>query len=98
VWSVFSPLAGHVPKDSLNLGQGFMNWKPPQFVHDAHTEVLGRVEPNHYQLPRGNARLRKALSKYLSPSFKLGRELDPNTEVQVTAGANEGAFEVALPP
>lgn len=22
VWSVFSPLAGHVPKDALNLGQG----------------------------------------------------------------------------
>ncbi|BGO88895.1 hypothetical protein NBRC10512_000527 [Rhodotorula toruloides] len=95
VWSVFSPLAGHVPKDSLNLGQGFMNWKPPQFVLDAHTEVLQRVETNHYQLPRGNARLRKALSKYLSPSFKLGRELDPNTEVQVTAGANEGMYAFA---
>lgn len=22
VWSAFSPLAGHVPKDALNLGQG----------------------------------------------------------------------------
>jgi len=42
------------------------------------------------QLPRGSAHLRQALSKYLSPSFKRGRELDPNTEIQVTAGANEG--------
>ncbi|KWU44639.1 PLP-dependent transferase [Rhodotorula sp. JG-1b] len=98
VWSVFSPLAGHVPKDSLNLGQGFMSWAPPQFVQDAHTEALKRVEANHYQLPRGNARLRKAISAYLSPAFRPatgGRDLDPNTEVQVTAGANEGMYAFA---
>ncbi|BGP37437.1 arylformamidase [Rhodotorula kratochvilovae] len=93
VWSVFSPLAGHVPKDSLNLGQGFMNWSPPKFIQDAHAEALQKTEANHYQLPRGNVRLRKALSKYLSPSFK--RELDPNTEIQITAGANEGMYAFA---
>ncbi|PLW09373.1 hypothetical protein PCASD_24930, partial [Puccinia coronata f. sp. avenae] len=27
-WSVFSPASGHMPPDSLNLGQGFMNWAP----------------------------------------------------------------------
>ncbi|GAA5829172.1 hypothetical protein JCM11251_004149 [Rhodosporidiobolus azoricus] len=92
VWSVFSPLAGHVPKDSLNLGQGFMNWSPPSFVQEAHSEALKSVAPNHYQLPRGSGRLRNALSKYLSPGFGLGRELDPQTEIQVTAGANEGMY------
>ncbi|GAA5868260.1 hypothetical protein JCM8547_002297 [Rhodosporidiobolus lusitaniae] len=95
VWSVFSPLAGHVPHDALNLGQGFMSWAPPSFIQDAHTEALQAVGPNHYQLARGNARLRQALSKYLSPQFGLGRELDPNTEVQVTAGANEGMYAFA---
>lgn len=69
-----------------------MSWAPPPFIQQAHNDALAAVAPNHYQLPRGNARLRKALSKYLSPSYKLGRELDPNTEIQVTAGANEGAF------
>ncbi|GAA5907402.1 hypothetical protein JCM8208_007176 [Rhodotorula glutinis] len=93
VWSVFSPLAGHVPKDSLNLGQGFMNWAPPKFIQQAHAEALERVEANHYQLPRGNVRLRKALSKYLSTSFK--RDLDPNSEIQITAGANEGMYAFA---
>ncbi|GJN88082.1 hypothetical protein Rhopal_001038-T1 [Rhodotorula paludigena] len=93
VWSVFSPLAGHVPQDSLNLGQGFMNWAPPKFIQDAHTDALQNVAANHYQLPRGNVRLRKALSKYLSSSFK--RELDPNTEIQITAGANEGMYAFA---
>ncbi|POY76012.1 hypothetical protein BMF94_0735 [Rhodotorula taiwanensis] len=98
VWSVFSPLAGHVPQDSLNLGQGFMNWAPPQFVQDAHADALKQVQANHYQLPRGSARLRKAISAYLSPAFKPatgGRDLDPNTEVQVTAGANEGMYAFA---
>lgn len=75
-----------------------MSWAPPQFVQDAHTEALKRVEANHYQLPRGNARLRKAISAYLSPAFRPatgGRDLDPNTEVQVTAGANEGMYAFA---
>lgn len=83
---------------SVPLLQGFMSWAPPQFVQDAHTEALKRVEANHYQLPRGNARLRKAISSYLSPTFRPatgGRDLDPNTEVQVTAGANEGMYAFA---
>ena len=83
---------------SVPLLQGFMSWAPPQFVQDAHTEALKRVEANHYQLPRGNARLRKAISSYLSPAFRPatgGRDLDPNTEVQVTAGANEGMYAFA---
>jgi len=72
-----------------------MNWAPPKFIQQAHADALERVEANHYQLPRGNVRLRKALSKYLSPSFK--RDLDPNTEIQITAGANEGASSFLSP-
>jgi kynurenine aminotransferase len=45
-------------------------------------------------------RLRQALSDRLSESFKLpgGRKLDVNSEILVTAGANEGiyAFETAF--
>ncbi|GAA5961607.1 hypothetical protein JCM3765_002646 [Sporobolomyces pararoseus] len=95
VWSVFSPLAGHVPKDALNLGQGFMNWAPADFIREAHAEALETVASNHYQLPRGSGHLRQALSKYLSPSFNRGRDLDPATEIQVTAGANEGMYAFA---
>lgn len=53
------------------------------------------VEANHYSLPKGRPRLRKALSKFYSPSFK--REIDTENEIVVTAGANEGiyAFEVS---
>lgn len=85
--------AGFVPKDSLNLGQGFMSWNPPDFILKAAAEALNRVDANHYSIPRGRARLRNALSAHLSPSFNLpeGRNLDPAFEILVTAGANEGA-------
>ncbi|GAA6060305.1 hypothetical protein JCM10212_002946 [Sporobolomyces blumeae] len=95
VWSVFSPLAGHVPSDALNLGQGFMNWAPADFIRNAQVEALEVVGNNHYQLPGGSKHLRQALSKYLSPSFNRGRELDPATEIQITAGANEGMYAFA---
>lgn len=59
---------------------------------EAHDKALKDVMANHYSLPRGRASLRQAVSRYLSPSFNLpeGRALDVNTEVQITAGANEG--------
>ncbi|KAL8290516.1 hypothetical protein RQP46_002774 [Phenoliferia psychrophenolica] len=97
VWTVFSPASGFVPKDSLNLGQGFMSWNPPDFILKAAAEALNRVDANHYSIPRGRARLRNALSAHLSPSFNLpeGRNLDPAFEILVTAGANEGMYAYA---
>lgn len=73
---------------------GFMNWAPPSFIQEANRKALQSVEANHYSIPRGRIRLRNALSEYMSPSFKLegGRKLDVNSEILVTAGANEGMF------
>ncbi len=36
----------------------------------------------------------KALAKAYSPFF--GRELDPNTEITITTGANEGILSVCM--
>lgn len=71
-----------------------MNWAPPSFIQEANRKALQSVEANHYSIPRGRIRLRNALSEYMSPSFKLegGRKLDVNSEILVTAGANEGMF------
>lgn len=72
-----------------------MNWAPPTFLQDALKKAAEIVETNHYSIPRGRIRLRKALSEYMSPSFKLpgGRALDPNSEIVITAGANEGELK-----
>jgi len=65
-----------------------MNWAPPEYVRKAAADAIQNVETNHYSVPKGRARLRNALSDWFSPLF--GRQLDPDTEIVVTAGANEG--------
>ncbi|KAG0002534.1 hypothetical protein BGZ80_011051 [Entomortierella chlamydospora] len=90
VWSIFTPLA--VECQAVNLGQGFMNFPPPDFVLEAAREALLRNDCNQYSHPKGRPRLRNALAKSYSPLFN--RELDPEHEVVVTAGANEGIFSI----
>lgn len=98
VWSIFTP--ANMPPDAINLGQGFMNWNPPDWVREASTKAMNNdVMANHYSHPRGRPRLLKAISKHYSPQFenivKEGRELRPE-EIVVTAGANEGMYAALL--
>jgi kynurenine aminotransferase len=72
----------------VNMGQGFFGYAPPQFIVDAAIEALGTVECNQYSPTRGRPRLRKALASAYSEW--LQRPIDPETEVTVTTGANEG--------
>ncbi|KAG2206069.1 hypothetical protein INT46_010073 [Mucor plumbeus] len=88
VWSIFTPLA--METKAINLGQGFMNFAPPAIVQNAAKEALEVVEANQYSHPRGRPRLRNALAASYSEQFD--RKLDPETEILVTAGANEGMF------
>jgi kynurenine aminotransferase len=43
---------------------------------------------------QGRPRLKKALADAYSPSF--GRKLDPDTEVTITTGANEGWLVITI--
>ncbi|KAK3831420.1 MAG: aminotransferase class I and II [Linnemannia elongata] len=90
VWSIFTPLA--LECQAVNLGQGFMNFPPPDFVIEAARDAVTRNDCNQYSHPKGRPRLRNALAKSYSPLFN--RTLDPETEVVVTAGANEGIFSI----
>lgn len=65
-----------------------MNFAPPPWAREAAEQALRSVEGNHYSPPKGRLRLRKALKEFYSPQF--GRELDPELEIVVTSGANEG--------
>lgn len=98
VWSIFTP--ANMPPDAINLGQGFMNWNPPDWVRNASEKAMNNdVMSNHYSHPRGRPRLLKAISKHYSPQFenltKENRELRPE-EIVVTAGANEGMYAALL--
>jgi len=59
-------------------------------VPEAAEEALNTVGANHYSHPKGRPRLRQAIKNHFSPDF--GRELNVETEILVTSGANEGTY------
>ena len=71
-----------------------MNFPPPVWAREAAEEALRSVEGNHYAPARGRVRLRKAIKEFYGTQF--GKELDPDTEIVVTSGANEGMSLVLL--
>ena len=67
VWTFFNPM---VFPDAVNLGQGFMNWRPPSYVLDAAGKAFQeRVDVHHYSPARGRTRLLQALQDTYSRSF-----------------------------
>ncbi|OAX84814.1 hypothetical protein ACJ72_00806 [Emergomyces africanus] len=69
-------------------------YNPPKFVIDAAKDALDKVECNQYAPTKGNPRLKKAIAAAYSPFF--GRELNPDTEVTITTGANEGMLSAFM--
>ena len=67
-----------------------MNFSPPVWARDAAEEALRSVEGNHYSPAKGRLRLRKAIKEFYGTQF--GKELDHETEIVVTSGANEGGL------
>lgn len=82
--------SGNEVSDVVNMGQGFYGYNPPDFVLDAAKEALNHVDCNQYSHTKGRIRLREAIAKAYSPL--MGQKIDPNTEVVVTTGANEGVL------
>ena len=71
---------------AINLGQGFPNWDGPDFIKEAAARSL---DGGHDQYPAsaGIPELRRAIADRYGPL--LGQELNPDTEVTVTAGCTE---------
>lgn len=76
------------------MGQGFFGYNPPEFVVNAAKGALDRVECNQYSPTKGRPRLRKAIADAYTPFF--GRTLDPEKEVTITTGANEGMLSAFM--
>jgi aspartate/methionine/tyrosine aminotransferase len=84
IWYKFSQLA--ITTGSVNLGQGFPDWHPPQFLIDSLVKHITNATGNHqYQRTMGAPKLVEAIAKNYSPRFK--RELNPMTEILVGNGA-----------
>lgn len=72
-----------------------MNFAPPSWVREAAEEALKTVAGNHYSHPKGRIRLREAVKKHYEPDF--GRNLDVETEILITSGANGGQSSTTSP-
>ncbi|KAF5695844.1 aminotransferase [Fusarium denticulatum] len=95
VWSMINEAAASSPiQPIVNLGQGFFGYNPPDFILNAAKEALDRVECNQYAPAKGRPRLRKALADAYSPLWS--RKLDPETDIIITTGANEGMLSAFM--
>ncbi|KAI8934636.1 hypothetical protein NX059_008329 [Plenodomus lindquistii] len=95
VWSIVNEAAAASPVQPIvNMGQGFFGYNPPKFVLDAAKAALDTVECNQYSPTKGRPRLKKAIADAYSPFF--GRTLNPDTEVTITTGANEGMLSAFM--
>lgn len=90
VFAKYSRLA--LELGAVNLGQGFPDFEPPEFVIEAL-----RASANDYQqyppLP-GWSPLMEAVASKMSP--RLGQNLEPVQNLQVVVGATEGLFATIL--
>jgi aspartate/methionine/tyrosine aminotransferase len=78
-----------VQHDAVNLGQGFPDFPPPDFVLQAAQEAfLGQA--HQYAPPKGWPRLMRAVSASLEAS--LGYTPNPDLEVTITHGATEAMY------
>lgn len=93
VWSEFGDLAREVDGDFeggvANLGQGFPDWAPPQFVKDGLRRAASAEGAAGHQYARsaGHLPLTSVLARRYGRHFD--RPVDPLEEVAVTVGATQ---------
>uniref|UniRef100_UPI0037E89D03 kynurenine--oxoglutarate transaminase 1-like n=1 Tax=Semicossyphus pulcher TaxID=241346 RepID=UPI0037E89D03 len=89
VWVEFTQLAAE--HKAVNLGQGFPDFSPPQFVTEAFCKALsGGPLMHQYTRPFGHPSLVNTLSKFFSRI--VGHEIDAFEDILVTVGAYQALF------
>ncbi len=78
---------------AVNLGQGFPDFDPPDFIRDAAIEAL-RGPYNQYAPGSGQPQLRQAIAARMANRYQLN--YDPQSEVLVTVGATEALFAAMM--
>ncbi len=71
---------------AVNLGQGFPDFPPADFVLDAAREAFAS-NWHQYAPPKGWPRLQRAVSGLLAP--QLGFAPDPDSQITITVGATQ---------
>ena len=89
IFTVMSQLAAE--HSAVNLGQGFPDFEPPQFLQDELARAM-REGRNQYAPMTGIAPLRQQIAAKIEALY--GRRVDADTDVTVTSGATEAIFAV----
>lgn len=89
LWVEYSALATETK--AVNLGQGFPDFSPPQFVIDALVESTKTAKLHQYTRGPGHPRLVNAIAKLYSKL--LGRTINPMTQVTTTIGAYSALYQ-----
>jgi aspartate/methionine/tyrosine aminotransferase len=87
IFTEFTALA--IQHGAVNLGQGFPDFDPPDFVLEAMREATAPDQQQYARGP-GHPELVEALAAQAEASF--GRAIDPLSEITITVGATEGLF------
>ncbi|KAK9891449.1 hypothetical protein WA026_014682 [Henosepilachna vigintioctopunctata] len=95
VWVEYIQLALDY-KPACNLGQGFPDYPPPKYVTEALSQVANGDNCLLHQYTRGfgHPRLVNAVAKLYSKL--IDRQINPNTEVLITAGAYEALYSTIV--
>lgn len=89
VWVEFTQLAAD--HKALNLGQGFPDFSPPQFIREAFcTAVMGGPHMHQYTRAFGHPHLVESLARFFSRV--VGYEIEALEDILVTVGAYQALF------
>ncbi|XP_054613754.1 kynurenine--oxoglutarate transaminase 1-like [Dunckerocampus dactyliophorus] len=89
VWVEFTQLVAE--NKVVNLGQGFPDFAPPQFIQDAFCKALsGGPAMHQYTRAFGHPPLVRSLAKFFSGIF--AHEINPMEDILVTVGAYQALF------
>ena len=91
IFTVMSQLAAE--HGAVNLGQGFPDFAPPQFLVDELARAM-REGKNQYAPMSGIPSLRQAIAAKTRALYD--REVDADAEITVTSGASEAIFDAVL--
>lgn len=87
--TIFAEMTALAQKhDAVNLGQGFPDWNGPEFIKNAAARSLADGGADQYPPMTGLPLLRQTVARHYGP--RLGREIDPDSEVTITCGCTEG--------
>lgn len=89
VWLEFTPLAALAK--SVNLGQGFPGWGPPDFVKRALKRAAEDDTCMQYSHPSGELKLRRSIAEIYSGTLQCDTSPD---DVLVTVGASQAVRHI----